>query len=81
MAADGKKQPTVIHREATADMGNQAEQDLQSEMSVPIAEIDESTRKLIGQKLSSYYSALVSEPVPDRFIDLLKRLESKESGQ
>jgi hypothetical protein len=29
----------------------------------------------IGAKLRELYSSMVEEPVPDRFIDLLKRLE------
>lgn len=34
----------------------------------------------IGRKLKQYYDELVTEQVPDRFADLLKQLETKESG-
>ena len=32
----------------------------------------------IGRKLKQYYDELVTEQVPDRFLDLLKQLETKE---
>lgn len=34
----------------------------------------------IGQRLREAYSELISEPVPDRFVDLLNKLKSKETG-
>lgn len=34
----------------------------------------------IGQKLKQYYDELVSEEVPDRFADLLRRLENTQKG-
>lgn len=30
---------------------------------------------LIGQRLKTYYEDVANEPVPDRFMDLLKQLE------
>jgi hypothetical protein len=35
----------------------------------------------IGEQLQTYYSHLMSEPVPDRFIQLLDRLDRKENGR
>ena len=35
----------------------------------------------IGRKLKQYYDDLVSEDVPDRFMDLLTQLEKAESTQ
>ncbi len=35
----------------------------------------------IGRRLRSYYDQIVDQPIPDRFIDLLKQLEEKESGK
>ena len=35
----------------------------------------------IGRKLKQYYSALVTDDVPERFEQLLSKLESVESGQ
>ena len=32
----------------------------------------------IGRKLKQYYDDLVSDDVPDHFLDLLKQLEKKE---
>jgi len=34
----------------------------------------------IGRKLKQYYDDLVSDDVPDQFLDLLKQLEDKEKG-
>jgi hypothetical protein len=34
----------------------------------------------IGRKLKQYYDELVTEQVPDRFTDLLKQLDKKETG-
>jgi hypothetical protein len=33
-------------------------------------------RDVIGEKLRAYYENMASEPVPDRFADLLKQLEA-----
>jgi hypothetical protein len=35
----------------------------------------------IGRRLRSYYDQIVDQPIPDRFVDLLKQLEEKESGK
>lgn len=37
------------------------------------------TSSEIGRKLKQYYDDLVTEQVPDRFMDLLKQLEAKEA--
>ncbi len=34
----------------------------------------------IGRKLKQYYEELVSEEVPDRFVDLLRQLEHREKS-
>ena len=33
----------------------------------------------IGQRLRKYYDEVAKQPIPDRFIDLLDRLEAKAS--
>jgi Anti-sigma factor NepR len=35
----------------------------------------------IGRGLRSVYNNVLSQPVPDRFLDLLRRLEGEQSGQ
>ena len=35
----------------------------------------------LGRKLSDYYSQLVNQPIPDSFLDLLKKLERSEKGE
>lgn len=32
----------------------------------------------LGEQLQTYYAQLMSEPVPDRFVQLLKQLDGKE---
>ena len=36
---------------------------------------------LIGQRLRNYYDEVAKQPVPDRFMDLLDRLEAKTSSK
>ena len=38
--------------------------------------LDPQLQHLIGDRLRSYYSELLSEPVPDRFLDLLKGFDA-----
>src|SRR5690606_25664560 len=38
------------------------------------------TNSEIGRKLKQYYDELVTDQVPDRFMDLLKQLETKEDA-
>ena len=42
---------------------------------VPSPKVDGIIQDEIGAKLRQLYSSMVEEPVPDRFIELLKRLE------
>jgi hypothetical protein len=35
----------------------------------------------IGSQLRGLYDKLLEEPIPDRFVELLKKLESKEPGK
>lgn len=41
-------------------------------------ELDERVRAQLGRQLRTYYSSLVDEPVPDKILDLLKRLSETE---
>jgi hypothetical protein len=36
---------------------------------------DSSVEKAIGNRLRAYYDEIAREPVPDRFVELLKRLD------
>ena len=40
---------------------------------------DEASQR-IGQELKAYYDGLVSEPLPDRFVQLLQQMEQKEKS-
>jgi hypothetical protein len=35
----------------------------------------------LGEQLQAFYSHLMSEPVPDRFVQLLAQLDGTESGR
>jgi hypothetical protein len=40
---------------------------------------DGGVERAIGSRLRAYYDELAREPVPDRFVDLLKRLDDESS--
>lgn len=42
------------------------------------AEIDQPVQAHLGEQLKRYFSSIVSEPVPDRFSNLLNELEKRE---
>ena len=42
---------------------------------------DASVEKAIGSRLRAFYDEVAKEPVPDRFVDLLKRLDEQDSGK
>lgn len=42
------------------------------------AEIDKPIQAHLGEQLKRYFSSIVSEPVPDRFSNLLDELERRE---
>ena len=41
--------------------------------------VDGSVEKAIGSRLRAYYDEVAREPVPDRFVALLKRLSDESS--
>ena len=42
--------------------------------------LDKETQTKIGQQLRAMYDDVVSQGVPDRFADLLKRLDRQDDG-
>ncbi|MEI2736347.1 MAG: NepR family anti-sigma factor [Rhodoblastus sp.] len=42
------------------------------------AEVSHSVQAHLGEQLKRYFSSIVSEPVPDRFSNLLDELEKRE---
>jgi Anti-sigma factor NepR len=42
--------------------------------------LDKSVQSAIGARLRAYYDEVAREAVPDRFVELLKQLEKKDSG-
>jgi hypothetical protein len=43
------------------------------------APVQPEVHDLIGQRLRSFYDEVATQPVPDRFVELLKQLEAKSS--
>ena len=41
-------------------------------------QIDEHIQRRIGTKLRSYYDVLLNEPIPEKFVELLVKLDEKE---
>lgn len=42
------------------------------------AAVDAQLDTLIGERLRSYYDALMAEPVPDKILELVAKLEAKD---
>jgi hypothetical protein len=42
--------------------------------------LPDKTTQRIGEELKSFYDGLVSEPLPDRFVQLLQQLEQREKA-
>ena len=55
-------------KQASAELEN-LDEDLQ---------IDEHIQRRIGTKLRSYYDELLNEPIPEKFVELLVKLDEKE---
>jgi len=50
-----------------------------AERKVDLAHTQTDVSDFIGQRLRKYYDEVAKQPIPDRFIDLLDRLEAKAS--
>ena len=48
---------------------------------VPESVLPPHVATFLGEQLQAFYSHLMSEPVPDRFVQLLAQLDGKRSGQ
>jgi len=42
---------------------------------------DGSVEKAIGNRLRAFYDEVAKEPVPDRFVDLLRRLDEQDGSK
>jgi Anti-sigma factor NepR len=69
MAEDGNKTRKIAKRKKVTDVMTHAH------MAEPLAS------DLIGQRLRGFYDEIAKQPVPDRFLDLLKRLEAKDNPE
>lgn len=43
--------------------------------------LDRTAQNEIGRQLKALYDEVVNEPVPERFVELLQRLDSGEAGK
>jgi hypothetical protein len=46
-----------------------------------VRRMDGSVEAAIGNRLRAYYDEVAREPVPDRFVELLKRLNGEDAGK
>ncbi len=46
---------------------------------IPPAKLGRDIQARIGEQLRSMYNGLVEQPIPDRFVDLLKQLDKPDS--
>ncbi len=46
----------------------------------PSRKLDKGVQAAIGTRLRAYYDEVARETIPDRFVELLKQLESKDPG-
>ena len=58
----------MIRKHASAEVENLEEE----------IQIDEHIQRRIGTKLRSFYDELLNEPIPEKFVELLVKLEEKE---
>ena len=59
---------------------NQAQFEMQDGKKKP-PKLDDLAVSQIGKKLRAQFDEVLSEPVPDRFVDLLNKLEAAEKKQ
>ncbi|WP_246717399.1 NepR family anti-sigma factor [Oricola nitratireducens] len=59
---------------------NQAQFEMQDGKKKP-PKLDDLAASQIGKKLRAKFDEVLSEPVPDRFVDLLNKLEAAEKKQ
>jgi len=52
-----------------------------SRLAAPEARLSPDLQDRLGLQLSAMYDQLRTEPVPERILDLLKRLDQSEPGQ
>jgi Anti-sigma factor NepR len=69
MAEDGNKARKMAKRKKVTDVMTHAQ------IAKPLAS------DLIGQRLRNFYDEIAKQPVPDRFLDLLSRLEAKDASE
>ena len=69
MAEDGSKTRKMAKRKNVTEVMTHAQ------MARPQAS------DLIGQRLRGFYDQIAQQPVPDRFLELLNRLEAKDAPQ
>jgi hypothetical protein len=48
---------------------------------LPEAATDTNLEEMIGDRLKQYYATKLSQPLPDKFVDLLKHLAKKEAEE
>lgn len=60
--------------------GQRTATDAQGDSVKPVAKLSSDIKAQIGQKLRVLYGGIVSQGVPDRFLETLKRLDDDKEG-
>jgi hypothetical protein len=77
---NGQEQELLIMTKGRARSGRAEPEASGKSGKKPTKKGDSSVQAAIGNRLRAYYDNVAKEPVPDRFVELLKRLDTKESG-
>jgi hypothetical protein len=76
------KKPGSDHRRSTCDEDTEnIKMDSLVDERAGGSVLDEQVRVQLGRQLSAYYSNLVNQPIPDTFIELLKKLEKSDTTE
>ena len=73
-----KKPSATGGPETTAVDGDHQQMQGQTPAGESELRLDDQAQDVIGQQLKAVYGAIVQEPIPDRFLELLEDLERKE---
>jgi hypothetical protein len=79
MKAKNDRRSGGARRQAGQDMS----EPINTSLSAPVAPLAGSTADMqshIGRQLRSLYDSVVQQPVPDRFLELLSKLDEKSGG-
>jgi hypothetical protein len=66
---------------STSSDSVQGDRDEVQIVSEPSPLLDAGVQEQLGRQLTAYYTELVNQPVPEAFLELLKKLDRSENGK